>query len=64
MASFQDLNPFKVKDRVVFKNEEHFLNKCKGTVKFVNGVSVDVVVDGDNMEIITSYKNLKKLKKK
>ena len=59
----KNLNPLSSNDRVKFNNKEHFLYAEKGTVKSTDGISTHVVMDC-SMEIITSFRNLKKYKKK
>lgn len=64
MASLSDkVNPFKVADRVKFSDKEHFLHGEKGSVRSLQDISVHVKTDS-GVEIITSFRNLRKLKNK
>jgi hypothetical protein len=57
----EDVNTYVVGDRVKFNEKHHFLYGNKGKVTGVFGISVEIKMD-DKLTIITSYKNLKKIK--
>lgn len=62
-ASTKELNPFVKKDRAKVNDSSHFLYGEKGTVNHIQDISVYLSLDS-GIEIITSFKNLKKIKKK
>lgn len=57
----EEVNTYTKGDRVKLNDKTHFLYGNRGTVRSVFGISVEIKLD-DKLTIITSYKNLKKIK--
>lgn len=62
-ATTKDTNPYQPNNRVKFNSNGHLLFGEKGTVVQVEEISTHVKLDS-GIFIITSYKNLTKLKPK
>lgn len=63
MGSVKDMNPFKVGNRVKYNDKNNFMYGLRGAVVDVMDVSTYVLLD-NSVVVITSFKNLVKLKKK